>query len=341
MDPSSLRSTLPQVDLGRCIPATCSGRRRAFGVAFPNDGTAADKSYLAADGSRPPRVLFCDLALCAGAMANGVCLPVDGPQLAALCRRELRYEPMELGDAVRAWPGLAPLHGPVWAFIGLTRFTRSADVAHGVVARSYLATVRSGARYWEQHAPDSGRPSSPRPSCPILSGWSRCAASTTRPRCHHRLALARPRSAACDRRRPWGPWPDSAASPASGPEIGRVCRSPVLRPIRPGPAPLAASDPALQTAGTGCTPAVVCPQRPLAGAVRSPALCGNRSGDRGRCAPGRGCEPASDGLRPPSMAPPAPSGNAWRWWAVPAPPPAALGRAAGARSHGPAADGGA
>lgn len=189
MDPASLRRTLPRVALGGCRPARCVGYQRSFSVAFPNDGSQGDKAYLDATGRRPPVVLFCDLqpldgpgrddragVLCSAeavdpgtefgsdvGAVDGVCVPVDAQALDALRRRERRYDLVELTASVRFEGDRSPAQGvgdgttPVLGFIGKPEFRRPADVARGVVAADYLASVIRGARYWQRGAAGKSR----------------------------------------------------------------------------------------------------------------------------------------------------------------------------------------
>lgn len=160
MNPQSLRRTLPGVDTGGCLPAICRGYVRSFGVAFPNDGSEADKTYVGLGGRRPGVVLFCDLRPAPDHRVNGVCVPIDETALDALRRRELRYDLIELtGPTVRysAAPsgsiGPTGPSGPVLAFVGKSRFTRPGDVARGVVSAEYVRTVAAGAVHWDRRYP--------------------------------------------------------------------------------------------------------------------------------------------------------------------------------------------
>jgi len=96
LNPGSLAATLPQLTPERCLPATCAGLRRVYEVAFPNDGSQDDKAYTDAAGVRPPVVLFWDVVADAEASVAGVCVPVTDAELAALRRRELRYDLREV-----------------------------------------------------------------------------------------------------------------------------------------------------------------------------------------------------------------------------------------------------
>ena len=155
MEPASLALTLPGIDLDACVPAECEGFVRSFEVAFPNDGSEPDKAYFSADGGRPGVVLFCHLRPEPRAGAYGVCVPVNRACLAALRRRELRYQLVGLGSRVRplADAGRAGLPSTVSAFVGRRRFTSPGPVARGVVAADYLAGIRRGAAHWETRSP--------------------------------------------------------------------------------------------------------------------------------------------------------------------------------------------
>lgn len=85
--------------------------------------------------------------------ANGICIPVNVDELEALRRRERRYGEVDITDHIRPHSGWPAPQGTVLAFIGSARFTRPADVARGFVSASYLATIRSGAQYWERLVP--------------------------------------------------------------------------------------------------------------------------------------------------------------------------------------------
>ncbi len=159
--PESLARTLPGVDPDDCVPARCRGRRRTFGVAFPNGGSQPDKAYLDADGRRPAHVLFATLVptgvgpvdgvgVVDGARAvNGACIPVCADDLAALRDRERRYSLVDVTARVRPYPGHRPLHGPVLAFVGRPQFTRPEDVAAGVAPHEYVESIERGAVHWE------------------------------------------------------------------------------------------------------------------------------------------------------------------------------------------------
>ena len=152
MSPRSLRTVLPDVLLDACIPARCSGHRRTFGVAFPNDGSETDKAYFDASGVRPPIILFCDMPRDQNGWLNGVCVPVDNLGIASLKRRELRYDFVEVTDRVAAYDS-SRMSAPTFAFIGADRYTAPEDLARGVLPQNYLDTVREGATSWESRCP--------------------------------------------------------------------------------------------------------------------------------------------------------------------------------------------
>ncbi|WP_147917014.1 gamma-glutamylcyclotransferase [Ruania zhangjianzhongii] len=153
LEPRSLHRTLPEIDLQECIPATAGGLVRCFDVAFPNDGSQADKAYYAADGHRPPRILLCNLRPDTGRRANGVCIPVGPRELAALRDRERRYTPTDITELVVAYAGHRAPAGRVLAFLGRTEFTRAEDAARGVLSAAYRDTILAGAAYWDQRVP--------------------------------------------------------------------------------------------------------------------------------------------------------------------------------------------
>lgn len=147
--PESLARTLPDVSLDRCVPARCHGFRRTFGVAFPNDGSQADKAFFEPDGHRPRYVVFGDLVPAPGCKVNGVCVPVDEAALGMLARRERRYTTVEVTDRVTPYPGGEAPVGNVVAFVGRPEFTRPEHIDQGVVPRDYVETILRGASHWE------------------------------------------------------------------------------------------------------------------------------------------------------------------------------------------------
>ncbi len=156
LDPTSLSSTLPGVDLGELEPAWLRGFSRNFGVAFPNDGSQGDKAYLDEAGRRPPFVLFANVVAGAGdaSQVNGVLVPMGDGELERLRQRELRYGLVDVTDAVRFRSAL-PTHsqGRVGVFVGRPAFTRPEDVARGVVAAAYRRRIERGVAFWEARWP--------------------------------------------------------------------------------------------------------------------------------------------------------------------------------------------
>jgi hypothetical protein len=148
MSPDSLLSVLPDTALSACVPARSTGRVRKFGVAFPNDGSQKDKAYFDVDGNRPAIVLLCDIPRAEGRWLNGVCVPVDDQGIAALERRELRYELFDVTARTTGYFRGKTLDQVV-AFVGAEKFTRAADIEGGVLHDEYLETIQSGARHWE------------------------------------------------------------------------------------------------------------------------------------------------------------------------------------------------
>ena len=148
LNPGSLAATLPQLTPERCLPATCAGLRRVYGVAFPNDGSQGDKAYTDAAGVRPPVVLFWDVVADAEASVAGVCVPVTDAELAALRRRELRYDLREVAAI-----GAGGVRLRAATFVVKPRFTRADEVARGVVSASYERTVQAGVRFWDARVP--------------------------------------------------------------------------------------------------------------------------------------------------------------------------------------------
>ena len=153
MSPESLASTLPGVPAKSCVPARCSGFRRCFDVAFPNDGSQKDKAYFDDVGSRPSSVLFANLRSVEREQVNGVCVPVDAHALRILEARELRYDRYDITAGMQDHRTGEAIPGPVFAFLGKARFTQPDRVATGVVPTAYLAWIEHGARYWDRLCP--------------------------------------------------------------------------------------------------------------------------------------------------------------------------------------------
>lgn len=149
----SLCSTLPDVGVGDCVPAHLRGFVRTFDVAFPNDGSQPDKAFVDAGGARPPVVLFANLSRAGSeALVNGVLIPVRPTGLAALRRRELRYEAVDVTRAVRP-EAAGGARAQVVAFVGRPQFTQPQAARRGVVPSDYLATIAAGVGRWERQAP--------------------------------------------------------------------------------------------------------------------------------------------------------------------------------------------
>ena len=157
MNPSSLRQTLPDVDVGECFPAKVSGLVRTWTVAFPNDGSQTDKRYVDSTGAVPDVVLFVNLedkikASVELLAANGILIPVTGGCLKRLARRELRYEARDVTNRVGLYSRSHKLKradlGIVYAFVGREEFTRPEDVRRGVISLDYNRTIERGVTHW-------------------------------------------------------------------------------------------------------------------------------------------------------------------------------------------------
>jgi hypothetical protein len=110
------------------------------------------KVYVDGRGSRPDVcVAFLDVRQEPGASVNGVCVPVDAEQLAALDERERNYERVDVTGCVE------PCLGRTWAYVGRAdsrhRLSRAVAAGRCVVARRYLEVVEAGFRAvggWEE-----------------------------------------------------------------------------------------------------------------------------------------------------------------------------------------------
>jgi hypothetical protein len=133
--------TREQDDAG--FVADLPGFARGWGVAMDNRRDLPGyKYYTAADGTRPGVFVRClaGAPAAAAAAVNGVCLPVDGAQLARLDRRERNYSRLDVSEQIDAG-------ATVWAYIGTSearerlRSARRAGTA--VIDATYLRAVRS------------------------------------------------------------------------------------------------------------------------------------------------------------------------------------------------------
>jgi hypothetical protein len=140
--------TLPGVEPADCVPALCAGYRRVFDVAFPNDGSHADKAYFDAEGMRPPYVLMANM-IPSDQSVNGICVPVSDEGLQRLRGRELRYSLVDVSGRVDH----AAKNATVMAFVGRKEYVKSEHVHRGVVSSEYLRTILTGVDFWEGRAP--------------------------------------------------------------------------------------------------------------------------------------------------------------------------------------------
>lgn len=151
MNPNSLRSTLPQVDLEVCRPARATGFVRCFDVAFPNDGSQPDKRYQFPDGSAPPGVLLGNIRPSKHYAVNGICIPIDDGDLALLRDRERRYDPVDITGHVLPYPDGTAIDGPVLTFVGRPEFDVE-RLPDAVASRAYLNVIIAGAKHWDAAA---------------------------------------------------------------------------------------------------------------------------------------------------------------------------------------------
>jgi hypothetical protein len=122
--------------------ADLPGYARGWGVAMDNRRDLPGyKYYTAADGTRPPVfVSFLDVAPAAGGAAvNGLCLPVDGAQLARLDRRERNYSRLDVSGRIDAGGAR------VWVYVGTPAARERLSGARGderaVIDATYLGAV--------------------------------------------------------------------------------------------------------------------------------------------------------------------------------------------------------
>lgn len=120
------------------------GYRRQWGVAMDNRRDLPGyKHYTDVLGHRPAVfVCFLDIETDPRGSVNGLCVPIDGPQLAALDERERNYDRVDVSEAVDAGGAR------VWAYVGARAARlrmRWAVAAHrAVIDARYLETVTDG-----------------------------------------------------------------------------------------------------------------------------------------------------------------------------------------------------
>jgi len=154
LQPGSLASTVPDVDLDACRPARLHGWLRCFDVAFPNDGSQPDKAFLDPDGHRPPWVLLANLRRGGvGSAVSGLLVEVSVASLERLRRRERRYRLCPVPGALEPYDDSGAIAGEVLTARGRAEFQAEEAVAAGVVARSYVEGILAGAEHWSQRAP--------------------------------------------------------------------------------------------------------------------------------------------------------------------------------------------
>ena len=151
LDPDSLRSTLPDIDIDSLIPARLLSYVRTWDVAFPNDGSQGDKAYFDLDKSRPPVVLVVNLSVSTSVTAvNGILVPVDVGELSRLRNRELRYDLINVSAKTELYASSERPRLSVSTFVARDEFTQPADVARGLVPKSYMDSVLAGVSFWDE-----------------------------------------------------------------------------------------------------------------------------------------------------------------------------------------------
>jgi cation transport regulator ChaC len=145
------------------------GYRRVWGVAMDNSlDVPGYKHYLSDDGTTRPDafVTFLDLAPRTGEAVNGVLLPVEDAQLAALDRRERNYERREIGELLDQ-----SVAGRVWCFFGdvaaRERFELGLARGAAIVDARYREAVREGFALLGASALAEFDASTDPPRCPI------------------------------------------------------------------------------------------------------------------------------------------------------------------------------
>lgn len=124
--------------------AEVSGFARGWGVAMNNRRDLPGyKFYTAPDGSRPAVcVAFLDVAEATAGSVNGLCMPVAGPSLAQLDRRERNYARVDVSDRIDAHGGR------VWMYVGTPaarkRLASARAAGRAVIDAAYLRTVVQG-----------------------------------------------------------------------------------------------------------------------------------------------------------------------------------------------------
>jgi cation transport regulator ChaC len=140
----SLGHTLGR-DVHEVIPAELRGWRRRWSLL--RDNHAAEKTFALADGSLPD----CILGLNAEAEGeddngpvNGALIEIAEEDLAGLDLREMRYDRVEVTDAVEL-PGGVPAPGRIWTYTAKRpqHFAAEAPPGSVIIAR-YVGIVEAG-----------------------------------------------------------------------------------------------------------------------------------------------------------------------------------------------------
>lgn len=152
VDPGSAAATLGR-PVGEVGPARLRGWRRRFSVA--RDNLTSEKTFArVSDGWVPPIVLALNLERDASISAdspNGAVVEVTHAELDRLDRRELRYDRVEVTDAVQtrrlsSGPGLR-----VYAYVATSERLAVRPPPGAVVLASYVAAVEEA---FESLGPD-------------------------------------------------------------------------------------------------------------------------------------------------------------------------------------------
>jgi hypothetical protein len=133
-----------QLTLGRAVeytpPVRLTGWRRRWSQARDNRST--EKTFArASDGTIPAVCLGLNIEPASGLGPNGPLLEITGSELERLALREIRYDPVDVTDAVVA--DEPPRFDRVLAFIAKPENTASSAPPGAVIIASYAQAVES------------------------------------------------------------------------------------------------------------------------------------------------------------------------------------------------------
>ena len=159
VSPASFAETFGR-EPGPLVPACLHGWRRRWSIV--RDNLAAEKTFARRGGELPPWIVGLNIEATEPDEAhppNGALIEIDAAELARLDLRELRYDRVEVGDAVSAEAGF----DRVVAYTAKPQHLIAEPPAGAVAMAPYLRAVEAAFRAlgdgeWERFLASTGRP---------------------------------------------------------------------------------------------------------------------------------------------------------------------------------------